>query len=449
MPLRGKSVGWWTFQVGKSLAYLCVALGPFLLEHRDTLFEGKACRPGEHLFADFVLGAPFGYQWFTQAGYRNPSPHLVQLVTLAEGREPKELFDDRGRCRRRLFLTKLIGRIEKQSPSLIVVDYSFPLSGCAEDEQLRSIIANSPVPMIVGLAPETLEQYQNFSGIGSRQSADSNRACLVQTESMELGSTDHRSLVKGGLVWLDQDTSKIPLTWPVNLRNQDGSLGEIERMPTLPLAAVQEYERATDHDLNVRLQSLIAKRKHPYTSFLRTRAIPEIPAIAVLCVPGSFSGNDWDKCRPADAARTLFASPIVLIGERSRRDWHDSPIGGVPGAVVQANYIESLLEDRYLSPVSRRTTLALNIFWIILVEGTFLFLFSRPLRALGLSLLATLGLIAACYILILQWGYFLSLWVLGLGILLPRLRGVEELKHFLEHRSAPPAAAVDGNPSQS
>ncbi len=52
------------------------------------------------------------------------------------------------------------------------------------------------------------------------------------------------------------------------------------------------------------------------------------------------------------------------------------------------------------------------------------------------SMLGNLLLIATCYVMILQWGYFLSLWVLGLGILLPVFRILEAARHGLGHDSA-------------
>jgi hypothetical protein len=433
MPDGKRSASWWIVRTIKLLLYLCLALGPFVFEHRETLFEANVCHPKEQLFADFVLGAPFGYRLLTQAGYRNPNPHFVQLVTIAEGREPNDLFDTgtQNRCRRRLFLTKIIAEIQAQHPALIVIDYSFPPRGCIEDEQLRHMISNSPVPIVFGIQTETMEEYKNFSGHTLAQPTSNDRSCLVQTAAVDIRPATANNIATGGLVRLDKDPSKIPLSWPVNLRNPDDTLGPVATVQTLSLVAAGTYEQLTGHTLDERLRNLLDKKKNPYTSFLPTTTIPESAAIDILCAPGSFQGTDWDKCAPHSAAHKLFASPIVLIGERSRRDWHDSPMGGVPGSVLQANYIESLLEDRYLSPVSRNTTLVMNILWIVLVEC--LFAFFRPWKALGFSMIGNLLLIGACYVMILQWGYFLSLWVLGLGFALPILRMVEEARHGLAH----------------
>jgi len=37
---------------------------------------------------------------------------------------------------------------------------------------------------------------------------------------------------------------------------------------------------------------------------------------------------------------------IVIIGEYSREMFFDTELGPLPGVVLQANYIESLLDDR-------------------------------------------------------------------------------------------------------
>jgi hypothetical protein len=52
------------------------------------------------------------------------------------------------------------------------------------------------------------------------------------------------------------------------------------------------------------------------------------------------------------------------------------------GEALQANYIEALLEEKYVTPMSQHATLLLNISWVVVVEVIF---FVWPTRLPGSS----------------------------------------------------------------
>ncbi|MGA7926678.1 MAG: CHASE2 domain-containing protein, partial [Candidatus Sulfotelmatobacter sp.] len=58
---------------------------------------------------------------------------------------------------------------------------------------------------------------------------------------------------------------------------------------------------------------------------------------------------------------------IVLIGERTDRDQHNTVNGKMPGYELQANYIEALLDDRYFTPVNSGLELALAVAGILAI----------------------------------------------------------------------------------
>jgi CHASE2 domain-containing sensor protein len=63
----------------------------------------------------------------------------------------------------------------------------------------------------------------------------------------------------------------------------------------------------------------------------------------------------WRACEDAGLSkklRSLADGRVVIIGEDvTDADRHDTVVGGLPGYMLQANYIESLLDDRLIRPV--------------------------------------------------------------------------------------------------
>jgi CHASE2 domain-containing sensor protein len=113
-----------------------------------------------------------------------------------------------------------------------------------------------------------------------------------------------------------------------------------------------------------------------------------------------------------------------MVGEfGNKHDLHETVLGEVPGVVLQANYVESQLDDRYLKPVGKWRALTVNLLWVALIEVCFV-RWTSPQRALFFSVLSVVFLWLMCYIIVFG-GYFLPIWQQNIWFLLITLRWLE------------------------
>ena len=173
--------------------------------------------------------------------------------------------------------------------------------------------------------------------------------------------------VREGISRFDKDTRKLPLDWPVYRDLESVESEQPQRQSTLALAAADLY------DPQLRsypaLQRLLKKHEFPFTTFLTEDEIGSLSPSELVCA--GKSPPDWRACEgriPQNASLQKLRNRIVLIGEESLKDAHDTPIGRVPGVVLQANYIESLLDDRYLLPSPWLLQLAMTLLGLVLID---------------------------------------------------------------------------------
>jgi len=435
--------------------YVLVVSAPLLVEHVGDTPDHDRTRPFLHALSSFVLGAPIRYQDVTHLGFRHPMPHLVQIVRLGKDK-PLDLSE---LCQRRLFLAKLLEKIEAAHPALIVLDIFFGEETCPPGDPgtlaLQKAIATSSIPVVVALYTFTPSEYEdslhnpNKNSRGSLvsqsefQNADAARLVLRPNLKFD---TSNRANIPGnlmienaGLPTCTEDIRQIPLKWPVYEVRPNGNLGAVVSMPSLSLTAAEIYESEVSNGyVSARLRGLEYAETFPFiTDFLPEKTsdanngIPVTDALASFCGKSSHA-RDWTQCSDTTSADLRSLAPIVVVGQRyATLDIHETPRGMMLGDMVQANYIEALLEEKYITPVSPFTTLMLNIGWVIVVE--LIFLNGMTLRAFRFATFATLAVLAIAYCVLLEWGYFLVFWTLALAIFSPAIRALEEVKHFLAH----------------
>src|SRR5712691_11673785 len=103
-----------TARIAIYLLFLYLPLG---VELWDEYFE--KCPGGEPNWSQHLSAAPFGYQRLTTSSHRTARPHSVKIVSLAKQQEPDEIFPPHF-CAQRLFMAKLLERIESAHPAVIV-----------------------------------------------------------------------------------------------------------------------------------------------------------------------------------------------------------------------------------------------------------------------------------------------------------------------------------------
>jgi hypothetical protein len=375
--------------------YVVLLLVSVSLNHSDEIFGPGECD-------QISLTARFWYQRFSMVGYRKPRAHSVRLVILSSDKDP--IFD---KCEGREFMATLITRLAALSPSVVVIDKWYPSQFCPgiPSQRLTEAVTNlsKVVPVVISEDSNTEEELSNSNDpdLPRLKAAGLTDRDQILTENLFVANGKS---VRYGLARSNCDNRRIPLLWPVFSSRSEVSVAKRRYEPSLPLAAAE----AVDPDIDEIVGTLPKKLNHPFTSFLEEANFKPIHGIQIVCDRFLTSRDDWRKCVPPVRSEFGLRGKIVLIGERSADDQHQSVLGTVPGVVLQANYLESILDDRYFRPINQVLEVTMMIACFLIIE--MLFDHSSLFKALLTSVAFVIFLWLISYVVILQWGYFLSFW---------------------------------------
>jgi len=158
----------------------------------------------------------------------------------------------------------------------------------------------------------------------------------------EKGECAYLACARRGNVNPAEDERKIPLKSELQ--------GNSQCQDSLALAAASAYEEATDREPRTRKKKTIANHmkryRYVFGSFMPEERFQTIPIRDLAA----------GKREAMRACRTR----IVVIGGKWREalgqgqpyDVHETSVGPLTGMYLQANYIEALLDDRYMKEVS-------------------------------------------------------------------------------------------------
>ncbi len=385
-----------------------------------------------------VFEGAFWYQPLLKAGNRTPRNRFVRIATLSDQREPGELFANI--CKQRVFMARLIQKLQSAGPSLIVIDKYFSPNSCPDsndpgNRMLDEAISTTQIPIVLGIHTLDAEQLKLRAPVSKLEEDHLKRAGLVLTSTLQFPNSS--GLVSYGLIRLNHDSRKIPLEWRAYQSRSDLSAphGQPISMPTLSLLAAEQVDPNLSGE--ARIKYLLARGEHPYTGFLSEKEIPTFSSLDLLCGPEFSSSSDWLHCELSDYQNQSIRNHIIVVGNSTDdNDIDPSVIGRVPGVVLQANYIESLLDDRFLKPVPVLWNILINLSVAFLIG--FLFLATSlqkhwvvsPERLAIASLVIALFLWIVSYLVAVHVGYYLAIWFPGLYVLAlwahSRLYKVEE-----------------------
>ena len=185
-----------------------------------------------------------------------------------------------------------------------------------------------------------------------------------------------------------------------------------------------------------RLATLLNTDAYPYIGFIHPEKFCRFAASAVLGVKNLGSNDHVGPC-PVDsrgrADLQYMRSKVVIVGEQSHDlDTHLSVVGPVPGFIMQANFVEALLDNRYFKPVP----------WLDYVMGVVMFatvtlititLHDTPWIALALITLSIMAAVSLLLVLILFGGLYVN--PVGVGILAVLFNGSHVMVSWVLRRS--------------
>jgi len=300
------------------------------------------------------------YPW-TSGLLRKAQTDKVAIVTLTVGDNDVDL-DLSDFCNRREYLAEVIDAIKLGAPKGLVIDYVFGKGQCTEEQrqqtQTRKLQAaikafsSLSSPVVWGqdaYREEDLQvawpsKYIEFEKKGFNESD-----LLVKPLSGAFGNLEP-SVVRFGLVQLNSDYRKIPLSW-LAFRDVDGKPTQIE---TLAVAAARSFTQ--DEGLHKKIDELENAGRHPFTSFAKESEFLIMSASSIV--------NKTADLQMLTGRIVL----IAVIDPEHNTDIHETLFGKMPGVVLQANYIESLVDGRFLRPVDQRLQIVIALIWFVVID---------------------------------------------------------------------------------
>lgn len=391
-----------------------------------------------------------------------PTPS-VAIIYVDPSHDPPDLLTNT--CASRAFLGRLVTDLNGLGAHVIAIDKYYSADACAEPDKNAEFVRameSSKVPVVVGQAVHALADSSNLAG------------CVALTPRLEFSKT---SKVLYGNVLLNNDDLKIPLRWPIftdppaptPTANQPNPPAPTPtQLPdasgdTLSLVAAKVVD--PNIETNPSVQKLLAAGHHPYTTFLN---LPNITALTAMCSAepaprAPIDGQPGDAlCKPwvrdvnnLDGQQLSLAGKIVVIGDISDQDMQPFPTdlapfppGTRPGVFLHANYIQSLLDHRFLEEIPLWLTLTCVILLVICVYCLYWshdkegqpHLTAEQAGIASVIVLAVMVLLSL--IALLGMSYFTPLWALWGGGVFVVFRYLEASGH---HRSQHLLAHLTGH----
>jgi CHASE2 domain-containing sensor protein len=393
--LRNRSPKFWVFQI---IGLFVLALA-FIAENP---LEEKAGHSGALERTVYkVLSAP---------GYRRPRAHYVSIVTIQEGEDPPVVLTDR--CARREYITHILRALQNQDAAVVVLDFSpDPPGHCPTetDQDVRSAISalSRTTPIVVG---EGSLDIQHLLPVDSAalKTLHPHENDLVLKDPDWIPHDLNPGAARYGLTRTIFDDRSVPITLSAWKRTKGGFAKVV--IDSLSVASVKAFQPSAPE-----LQAAAQHSTPPLTAFMGDDAFPRVSGASIVCRSKQLL-TDWRQCLPTDAQQVELRHRVVVValGRNSERaDYLSTVLGDVPGYVLQANYIEALLDDRLLWQLPKWLQFGLMLIVYLGVQMAFT-AEGRPFRGLiyafsFLSALFMLALISAT-----MRGWYFDFWLPGL-----------------------------------
>lgn len=377
--------------------YLLIVIAVVLIHYRSEIFATDC--------GSLTWTVKLWHQRLCTAGNRKPRAHYVRVVTLATASEPVG-----DRCEGRRFTATLLRRLKDVGPSLIVIDKWYLPTACANtaatsalQEAVKQV--SQTVPIVLARDSDSYDELlaNNDPALAMWDKMGLRQADQVLADSAI--AVDGKA-AQFGIARLACNNWQIPLTWMVHppLDSPPATNESAVEMDALAFAAAKKY----DPKLAGLTHRYVENRDDLVGAFLPLQSFDPLSATQVLC---GLQATKYDpsSCPTTQSTELSLKGKIVLIGEYSEADRHESVIGSVPGFLLQANYIESLLDDRYYRLIPRWLEVILALLTFLAIDLTIEWAHSPHIGAL-LAFTGVVGLWAIAHFAIMEWGYYFTFW---------------------------------------
>lgn len=297
------------------------------------------------------------FQWLLDHGPRPPEPKYVKIVLI----EDDEYWrgEPAGRAPiKRNYLKKLVDRLVNLKAYLIALDFdlrtsepdSFEIGADYEQETLELIetiaasasrgtkfVLATPISDDGRSYRQDADPYQAY-GLCTRGGGGFPKESQISPELVQAIKANRDKNITCGYIYLPDDSLVIPSSIQLNDNTELDSFAL-----AVAKAGWPDLESVRNLGSNVRYANFISESK------LRNPDSPKLfSASAVLGKGGSA------KVEAVQAA--LVARPVAVIvggswstyafGRGPLVDEHQTPVGAIPGTILQANFVEAILDTR-------------------------------------------------------------------------------------------------------
>jgi CHASE2 domain-containing sensor protein len=383
------------------------------------------------------------YRVLSVPGYRKPRAHFVSIVDIEEGEDPPKVITDR--CSRREYIAQILGALKNQNPAVVVLDFS-PDSPehclAATNNQIRAAIADISNKTQVVIGENSLDmQHLMPNDVSALEKVHARENDLLLVDPDWISPDANSTTVTYGLTNTILDNRSVPIALFVWKKDADDHYIR-QPVDSLSAAAVKAFQPSAPE-----IRAAAEHSMPPLTAFMEDEAFPHVDAASiVLCGDTAKLHDEWKKCLPSDIPRSELRHRIVIVAlgqNHEHRDYLSTVVGRVPGHVLQANYIEALLDDRLMWQPSKTLQLALMLAVFLAVQVAIHIEEDRPLKGLinAFALISALFIIAWCSTVMTGW-YF-DFWAPGItGMAVAFAENVTE--RFRRHAISPEGTSSPG-----
>ena len=411
------------------MALLFVAVAAYLDTPRERKPIGSNCNLFERSDPEETAEQ---YAQEVTSDFRDIRSRRVTLLPLAQRTEPAMVLNNV--CEQRWYLAKLIDQVGSSGATAIVLDKLFDPESCDKDDartgDLLHSVQASPLPIFVAAATHS-------------PATDPKHSCLIVSDSLDFGKkldkqgapTERAAMIKG-LARLNADIKRIPLNWFIYPDEKSFANHEEPKddyLQTLSFAVASFFDHGLKDEPG--MSELLQSNVHPFTSFIEPDKMSHVSPQTFLCASSDRSEIEsryGHRCPDPPPEPIRLDGQVAVIGQDSPdRDQHDLFGRQVPGVYLHANYIESLLDGRYLKPFGGKRNLWAFIGLLIVL--TLLF-WIQPELALMIGIVLAYGIHWGIHYLVMSRGIYPDRWVVHLGVAALVFKYIESRGHTLMHK---------------
>jgi hypothetical protein len=359
--------------------------------------------------------ADASYRWLISLStFLSPNDESVHILTLTSGEEPDEILANI--CLQRHFMAKLITQLKKDHVTVIAIDKRYSEKACTSDpsadaELVTAAQSDGNTTIVIGVDADVAPSAE-------QKFADRRRVCFRLRHHLQFVN------VKYGLIRFDRDTRRVPLSWP--------TLDTMQPFRSLSLVTAEAKSPSITARSRLRRMLNTVENMHeesaanPFARLYPRDTIGASSALKALCGHEANAMTDWRSCS-IGAEDNKFSGNIILIGDHTAADKHESALGPIYGVDLHANYLAAVLSDQIYTPIGDRFSNGVGAAaWFIIIQVIFFlkrptrFFSERPLTKKGLICIALWFFMLAISIGFSLAGYLFMPWVqvVSLGVIL-------------------------------